>query len=111
MFGLNDKSHKELEDYFQIRSNIQFFRDFFQEICFVKPFYLGKADNLQSRLGDHLASTTNVVPQIFAKGISENNIWVGYKIINKPAPGSKINTIFEEIYSRRVKPGLSIKPN
>jgi hypothetical protein len=111
MFGLSDKNHKELEDYFQIRNNIIFFSSFFQEICFVKPFYIGKADNLQSRLSQHLSSKTNVIPQIFSKGIPEINIWVGHKSINKPAPGSKINTIFEEIYSRRVKPGLSIKPN
>ncbi len=112
MFGLNDNSHKELADYFQIRTNIEFFSDFFKEICFVRPFYIGKADNLRSRLSQHFAGKKSIIiPQIVAKGISEKDIWVGYKEINRPAPGSKINTIFEEIYSRRVKPGLTIKPN
>jgi len=111
MFGLSDKNHKELEAYLSERTNIQFFSTFFQEICFIKPFYLGKADNLRSRLLQHFDSKSNVVPQIIAKAIPEKDIWVGYKPISKPAPGSKINTIFEEIYARRVKPGLSIKPN
>lgn len=111
MFGLTDKSHKELETYFSVRANITFFSDFFKEICFIKPFYLGKADNLRLRLSQHFAGKSAVIPQIVAKAISEKDIWVGYKEINKPAPGSKINTIFEEIYSRRVKPGLTIKPN
>lgn len=111
MFGLTDKSHKELEAYFSVQANITFFSDFFKEICFVKPFYLGKADNLRSRLSQHFGGKSAIIPQIVAKAISEKDIWVGYKEINKPAPGSKINTIFEEIYSRRVKPGLTIKPN
>lgn len=111
MFGLSDKKHKELENYLSDRTNIDFFSTFFKEICFIKPFYLGKADNLRSRLSQHFNSKSNIVPQIIAKAIPEKDIWVGYKPISKPASGSKINTIFEEIYSRRVKPGLSIKPN
>ena len=111
MFGLSDKSNKELEDYFAIRANISFFSAFFKEICFIKPFYLGKADNLRLRLSQHFSGRSIIIPQIIAKAITEKDIWVGYKEINRPAPGSKINTIFEEIYSRRVKPGLTIKPN
>jgi len=111
MFGLNDSSNKELEDYFLNRSNIAFFSSFFKEICFIKPFYLGKADNLRTRLSQHFKGKSVIIPQIITKGISEKDVWVGYKEINKPGPGAKINTIFEEIYSRRVKPGLTIKPN
>src|SRR5690349_8371048 len=32
MFGLNDKSHKELETYFSNQVNISFFSDFFKEV-------------------------------------------------------------------------------
>jgi len=111
MFGLNDKSDRELEDYLSDPLNLPFFSAFFKEICFIKPFYLGKANNLRSRLSQHFESKSKIVPQIIAKGIPEKDIWVGYKKIGQPSPGSKINTIFEEIYSRRVKPGLTIKPN
>ena len=31
-----------------------------QEICFIKPFYLGKADNLRTRLSQHFAGKTNI---------------------------------------------------
>jgi len=53
---------------------------------------------------------TNVMKEITTRKIPEKDVWIGVKII--PAPTTtNLNTIFEEIYSRAVKPGLTIKPN
>ena len=111
IFGLSNKSTLELESFLTVRANLPFFSDFFKEICFARPFYLGKANDLNVRLSNHIAGKSNVMPSIAAKGISESDIWIGYKIIPNSNLTPKLNTIFEEIYTRKVKPGLSIKPN
>ncbi|WP_461116886.1 hypothetical protein [Spirosoma jeollabukense] len=111
MFGLSDKKNSELETHLLSRSNIISFNDFFKEICFVRPFYLGKANNLRSRLSQHFTAKTNVIPEIIKSGIPEQHIWVGYKEVKYNPTERAINNIFEEIYSRRVKPGLTIKPD
>ncbi len=111
MFGLSDNKHRELMDFFTDRDNIKFFSQFFKEVCFSRPFYLGKANNLNQRLGQHFKGLTNVQNEITAQGIPEKDIWVGHKELPLFTANSSINTIFEEIYSRALKPGLSIKPN
>lgn len=111
IFGLSLSKSQELERYLNVPANLPSFSIFFKEICFVRPFYLGKANNLRSRLQDHFDSKSNVMPEIVAKGVPENQIWVGYKKLNYTKTEARLNNIFEEIYSRRVKPGLSIKPN
>jgi hypothetical protein len=113
IFGLSNKMKKELESFLNVRNNIGFFSTIFQEVCFARPFYLGKANDLKQRLSNHFngAAGSPIVPAINAKGIPEKDIWVGYKIITPYAVSDNINKIFEEIYSRKVKPGLTIKPN
>jgi hypothetical protein len=111
IFGLSGSKSLELERFLNVPANLVSFSVFFQEICFVRPFYLGKANNLRSRLQDHFNSKSNVMPEIVAKGVAENQIWVGYKTMPYNKTEARLNNIFEEIYSRRVKPGLSIKPN
>ena len=110
MFGLNTSKHNSLYTYFSIRANIINFKDFFQDFCFAKPFYIGKANNLRSRLSSNFNGKTNVIPQINTKGIPYKDIWVGYKTVTGTV-SKDMNVIFEEIYSRKVKPGLTIKPN
>lgn len=111
LFGLSTKKHGELQTFLSSRSNIVFFGDLFKEICFARPFYLGKANDLQQRIKNHMAGKSNVIPDITNKAIPEKDVWVGYKIIPSITTSPSLNTIFEEIYTRRVKPGLSIKPN
>lgn len=110
MFGLSDSKHKVLLQFLSNRPDLVFFSEFFKELCFTKPFYVGKSNNLRQRLSNHIRGKSNIIPEITIKGIPPQDIWVGYKIINAPAT-TTVNTIFEEIYTRKVKPGLSIKPN
>ncbi|TKT93344.1 hypothetical protein [Dyadobacter frigoris] len=111
MFGLSDKKHSELEAYLRSRTNIQAFYEFFKEICFVRPFYLGKANNLRSRLSQHFSGKSNVIAEIVKSSVPDQHVWVGYRKLPFSPAESSINNIYEEIYSRRVKPGLTIKPD
>lgn len=111
IFGLSLNKSKELERYLANRANLPAFSIFFKELCFVRPFYLGKADNLRVRLKSHFDGKSQVLKEITAKAVPQNQIWVGYKKMTFSVTEPKLNNIFEEIYSRRIKPGLTIKPN
>jgi hypothetical protein len=113
IFGLSDEKHLEIKSFLQDRNSITFFSEFFKEVCFARPFYLGKANNLQGRLKDHIKGRSNILKEIISQSVKESDIWVGYKNIPliPQTTITNINNILEEIYTRRLKPGLSIKPN
>jgi hypothetical protein len=110
-FGLSESQKNKLINYISDSKNAMSFFEFFKEICFARPFYIGKAKNLRTRLGkQHFKSMTRIIPEIDRENIKHSEIWVGYKVI--PAYGNdEISTIMEEILSRNIKPGLTIKPN
>lgn len=110
LFGLSPLKKNRLLNYFQTRSNIVIFYEFFKEICFARPFYIGKANNLRSRLVSHFNGNSDVLSELTNQRINDSDIWIGYKKIplNNTDP---MNVIFEEILSRNVKPGLTKKPN
>ena len=111
IFGLPPSRKAKLVDYLQNRDNLVSFHRFFKEVCFSRPFYVGKANDLRRRLvTEHFQGKTEVIPEIDKHNISYTDIWVGYRIINDPSKEG-INVIFEEIFSRRIKPGLTKKPN
>lgn len=111
IFGLSHSKRTKLLDYFNTRSNIINFHSFFKELCFARPLYIGKANNLRSRLvGSHFKSKSDILPEIQNQRILESQIWVGYKLIPMNA-SDEMNVIFEEILSRNLKPGLTKKPN
>ena len=111
LFGLSPSKTKKLINYFNTQANRIFFHEFFKEVCFTRPFYVGKAKDLQNRLGSqHFKRTTEILDEIDKAVINYSDIWVGYKKIFDPN-NDEINTIFEEIMSRKVKPGFTKKPN
>lgn len=112
IFGLSATKSLLLYDYFNDAANREFFYIFFKELCFARPFYVGKANNLRTRLAkQHFKGiSSHIMSEIRKNAINGYDIWVGYKII--PDRGrSNINVIFEEIFSRVIKPGLTKKPN
>lgn len=112
LFGLSPSQRIKLINYLSSdRANIISFHSFFKEICFTRPFYVGKANNLRTRLNSfHFKGTTDVVPEILKQKIPETQIWVGYKEIPMNV-NDEMNRVFEEIISRNIKPGLTKKPN
>jgi hypothetical protein len=110
IFGLSDSKEKELLDFLKDLNNRKKFYQLFKEICFARPFYIGKADDLRIRLNQHLKRRSNILDTIDNHVIKHANIYIGYKIIESPKD-LKLNVIFEEIFNRTVKPGLTKKPN
>lgn len=111
LFGLSNSKHFKLINYLKDPTNKQSFCDFFKEVCFSRPFYVGKANNLRTRLvGQHFKGLTEILPEIDKLAINYSDIWVGYKVIHDTTK-TGLNNIFEEILSRRIKPGLTKKPN
>lgn len=114
LLGLTPSKTSDLTSFFsQGIPNIQIFHTFFIEVCFSRPFYVGKANNLRDRLvKKHFKRVdSDILNKIDKETISYNDIWVGWKEIPTLATGEHINMIFEEILSRTIKPGLTKKPN
>lgn len=111
LFGLSKSKEIKLINYLKDPLNKKSFYEFFKEVCFSRPFYIGKANNLRRRLvTQHFKGTTEVLPEIDKLSINYSDIWVGYKTI-QDVNKEGLNNIFEEILSRRIKPGLTKKPN
>ena len=111
ILGLSQGKKKKLLNHFNTRQNIIDFHIFFKEICFARPFYIGKANNLRQRLvNGHFKSRSEILPELLDQKINDSDIWIGYKLIPINID-SQLNTIFEEILSRNLKPGLTKKPN
>ncbi len=114
LLGLSPSKTKDLIGFLNTsRINIDLFHKFFIEVCFSRPFYVGKANNLRDRLAKkHFKRvSSDVLNEIDNQKINYTNIWIGYKEIPLLSSGEHINVIFEEILSRTVKPGLTKKPN
>ncbi len=112
VFGLSDDKKDKLLDYLKSdQKNLDFFLDYFERVCFSRPFYIGKANNLRSRLvNNHFKGKSEILKQINLCKIPTTDIHLGFELTNDDAT-EKVNVIFEEIFSRRIKPGLTKKPN
>lgn len=112
LFGLSDRKNSQLKTFLSDRDNRIGFSKIIQELCFGRPFYIGKANNLRRRLTSHFRRHGNstIMEYIDSKDISYSEIWVGVKLVNTSI-SENMNTIVEEIFSRVFKPGLTRKPN
>lgn len=112
IFGLSEVKKNRLIKYLKSDpNNVKFFLEFFKRVCFSRPFYIGKANDLRKRLvNDHFKGNSEILPQIQQSKIPRTDVYVGYELINDKA-SDRVNVIFEEIFSRRMKPGLTKKPN
>jgi hypothetical protein len=112
MFGLSKAKSIKLHSYFQNQVNREFFKKFFIDVCFSRPFYIGKAKNLKTRLvTQHFKRrSSDILDGIDKHVIPGTDIWIGYKEI-EDLNNDDLNVIFEEIFSRRIKPAFTKKPN
>lgn len=114
LFGLSPTKSQTLKNFLSVsKTNISTFHRFFIEVCFTRPFYVGKADNLRNRIAKkHFKRhDSEILNEIDRQSINYSDVWIGYKEIPALSTGEAINVIFEEILSRTVKPGLTKKPN
>ena len=114
LFGLSPSKSRLLTDFLSLNvSNKMLFNRFFVEVCFSRPFYVGKANDLRDRLANNhfKRRSSTILQSIDDEKIGYSDIWVGTKEIPTLSTGEHLNNIFEEILSRTVKPGLTKKPN
>lgn len=75
----------------------------------IPPLYIGKADNLQSRLGDHFSEQSSTLMQsIRQSGIAMDDVYISFIVdpISSNIDGS-ITTALEEIVQRMTNPPLT----
>jgi hypothetical protein len=107
ILGLSEFKSNELLDFiFYDDIGFVFFRDFFKEMCFSRPFYIGKAKNLRSRLISHFERrNSKILDRLDEFEIPQTEVWISWK--ETPNLGdNEMAYIFEEIIQRKLKPGL-----
>lgn len=109
VFGLSEERERLLTEYMdESQEHIQQVAEFFKRMCFARPFYVGKADNLFTRLGQHFDEKSHLLQHLRREDFSFSDVWIGWEeIVNSDNPD--IARIIEEIAQRIVKPGLSIR--
>lgn len=109
LLGLSTDKEKRLLAFLKEEDNRKIFADFFQNLCFSRPFYVGKAVSLRSRLTQHFKYQTDLRFELERVNINPNQIWIGTKTINLTSD-NQLSDIFEEILQRILKPGLTMRP-
>ena len=109
IFGLSKGKEDVFIEYLTDSNNLSYFINFFKELCFKRPFYIGKAKDIKSRIIDHIEGRGNspIKATINTLGVNKNHIWVGYEIISSLTMDESILNIFEEITQKKLKPGLT----
>jgi hypothetical protein len=110
-FGLSGKKQDDLICFLeQSVANRQQFLTYLKKVAFSRPFYIGKADNLNERLVKHFKGQSSDILKYLAEYvIQDKDVLIGYEIADNIGD-LKINVILEEIAQRILKPGLTKRP-
>jgi hypothetical protein len=87
--------------------NLNKFLSYYRDLCFTRPFYIGKAQNLRSRISQHVRGSSNILKEIDSHSIDKDCIWISFEIIDQEAP--EILNIYEEIAQKFLKPSITEK--
>lgn len=109
VLGLSHARESKLYEHLSSSNKIlEKFLTYYKELCFTRPFYIGKAINLRSRINQHLkGSNSPILEQIENRSIDKDNIWVSYDIIEQDS--LDILNIYEEISQKFLKPSITEK--
>jgi predicted GIY-YIG superfamily endonuclease len=94
------------------QDNRVYFINFLRSLCFLKPFYIGKADDLQKRLKQHFsgAGSSPIMKRVRENEISFDEIFVGYQDLDmKEGENLKMLNIYEQITQILLRPSLTKK--
>jgi hypothetical protein len=106
----NNKSTVLISHLKESRINRESFLNYLKSIIFAKPFYIGKANNLRTRLQQHFEQrNSEILSHLKELDIKHTDVLIGYEVIESNLEDN-INTIFEEIAQRILKPGLTKRP-
>lgn len=111
ILGLNSNKSKILIKYLNdSKISRELFLIYLKRIIFSKPFYIGKANNLRNRLQQHFEQrNSDILNHLKEFNINHTDVLIRYEIIESNLE-ENINTIFEEIAQRILKPGLTKRP-
>lgn len=109
LFGLSNKKDDVFKTFLLEQKNRVNFELFFKLICFSRPFYIGKALNLRSRICQHINSSSGIRHVLEDLEIESKYIWIGYQEMNITNE-QDISNIIEEISQRILKPTLTVRP-
>jgi hypothetical protein len=111
LLGLGDEKIELLEDFISNGVDARkYINSFLKQILFQKPFYVGKADNLQRRLKEHFAGKTKILRKIQDLNFEHETIWIGYTVFDAQIISKELNEVFEEITQRILKPSFVERP-
>jgi hypothetical protein len=112
LFGLSKDKADKLTNYLVVQKNKEKFCDFFKDLCFSRPFYIGKATSVRKRLLQHITETNSstIRRTLREQNINSNQIWIGTKELTLSGNDEGLSNIFEEILQRTIKPGLTKRP-
>lgn len=87
------------------------FCNFMHELALYRPFYIGKADDLQRRIKQHMRGdgSSRIMEKIRLSDISFDEIYVGYEKIVYSEAHPDILNVFEELTQRLLRPQLTKK--
>jgi hypothetical protein len=113
ILGLSRRKEEILLKYLaSCKENRKDFLEYLKLISFSRPFYVGKADNLNTRLRQHFEGRTDILKHLISSNINERDVLIGYEVlengIDEEVEG--INSVFEEITQRIIKPALTKRP-
>lgn len=106
--GLNSEKFELLIEFLtDKKSNYEYFVKFFKEICFSRPFYIGKAIKLRKRLKQHfeMQGGSEILEIIDKNKINYSDIYVEVDLLDFDYH-EDISDIFEIIWQSKLKPGL-----
>jgi len=110
VLGLSERRQALLYDYLsKDPKNITNFLLFFRDLCFTRPFYIGKAIKLRSRIRSHIEGygSSRILNEIETRSIIKDNIWIAFEEIQ--VQEDDILNIFEEISQKFLKPSITDK--
>ena len=107
--GLKDEAI--LKEYLEFSAkNRLFFIKFLRHLCFLKPFYIGKADDLQKRLKQHFSGSGSspIMKRVRENDINFDEIFIGFQDLEiSEGENLKMLNIYEEITQKLLRPSLT----
>jgi hypothetical protein len=109
--GLSLKKEEQLKNYLKAsEDNRNNFLEYLKLVCISRPFYVGKADNLNQRLRQHFEGVNSDILRFLRdQKINFNDVLICFELIDMQFDDS-INNVYEEITQRIIKPGLTKRP-
>jgi hypothetical protein len=109
--GLSQVKEAVLKGYLErAEENRKDFIEFLKLVSISRPFYVGKADNLNQRLRQHFDGiNSDILSFLREQKINYNDVLICFEVLEKQFDES-INSVYEEITQRITKPGLTKRP-